>query len=335
MRHHTVLSSYCPLQMEMPINLVPELLMLRYERISHVGLCPDIFVCNPHSMSWLTCSVCQFKLMKIWAVWRQIDLLVKSPEHALGPTGRSSHNILQGGSTQVLFYSCLSHITLTKWTDRYIRGHNEKSFPFLSESWINLHVYRAKFIFWWIVRPVSILPVSLRNIPMLSERGQNSVHPTWYLIWQKSIPTFHTWICASHAVCQLFGYSHSDLWEILLVFPNRWQSHIQNFDPSSKAKLTREKARIRLPLNTAIYQRLPGWEIWSNLFCFPSQMYTLPMQRVRLKTFKPFRKYMSKRYGLELPSPLDQLQFCFKGWSEALKQLVYRWFWAEPPWRRM
>jgi len=42
-------------------------------------------------------------------------------------------------------------------------------------------------------------------------------------------------------------------------------------------------------------------------------MYTLPMQRVRLETFEHFRKYMSKRYGLELSSPLDQLQYCFEG----------------------
>jgi len=51
-------------------------------------------------------------------------------------------------------------------------------------------------------------------------------------------------------------------------------------------------------------------------------MYTLPMQRVRLETSGPFHKYMSKRYGLELPSPLDQLQYCFEGWSEVLKQYV-------------
>jgi len=51
-------------------------------------------------------------------------------------------------------------------------------------------------------------------------------------------------------------------------------------------------------------------------------MYTLPMQRVRLETSEPFHKYMSKRYGLELSSPLDQLQYCFEGWSEVLKQYV-------------
>lgn len=42
-------------------------------------------------------------------------------------------------------------------------------------------------------------------------------------------------------------------------------------------------------------------------------MYTLPMQRVRLEISEPFHKHMSKRYGLELPSPLDQLQYCFEG----------------------
>jgi len=46
------------------------------------------------------------------------------------------------------------------------------------------------------------------------------------------------------------------------------------------------------------------------------------MQRVRLETFEHFRKYMSKRYGLELSSPLHQLQYCFEGWSEVLKQYI-------------